>query len=84
MVEESKINLSEELKDTKISFALKKFDTINTLGFPSLNSFLYLLNPILNDLKSPMESSLSHLCYHINHMAELIAGEVAGEFKEFR
>lgn len=69
------------MKDTKIAFALKKFDTINTLGFPSLNSFLYLLTPILNDLKSPMESTLDHLCDHINHIAELIAGEIASEFK---
>lgn len=24
------------------------------------------------------------MCDHVNHMAELIAGEVSGEFKEFR
>ncbi len=42
-----------------------------------MNAFLYLLNPILNDLKLPMESSLNHLCDQVNHLAELIAAEVA-------
>jgi hypothetical protein len=31
-----------------------------------------------------METSLTHLCDHVNHMAELIAAEVAGDFKEFK
>ena len=84
MVEESNINLREELSDKKISLALKKFDTINNLGFPSMNSFLYLLNPVLNELKLPMETSLNHLCDHVNHLAELIAAEVACEYREFK
>lgn len=49
-----------------------------------MNAFLYLLNPILNDLKLPMESSLNHLCDQVNHLAELIAAEVACEYKEFK
>jgi hypothetical protein len=49
-----------------------------------MNTFLYLLNPILNDLKLPMEVSVNHLCDQVNHLAELIANEVACEYKEFK
>ncbi len=71
--EESNLDFKEILSDKRISLALKKFDTINNLGFPSINAFLYLLNPILNDLKLPMETTLNHMCDQVNHLAELIA-----------
>jgi hypothetical protein len=38
-----------------------------------MDSFLYLITPLLNDLKNPMERSLSNLCDNMNHMSELIS-----------
>lgn len=49
-----------------------------------MNSFLFLLTPILNNLKFPMELSLNHLCDNVNRMAELVASEASGDFKEFK
>jgi predicted nuclease of restriction endonuclease-like RecB superfamily len=54
LFEQFSSSLSEPLKDTKIQMALRKFDTINQLGFPSMNSFLFLITPLLNALKHPM------------------------------
>jgi hypothetical protein len=42
-----------------------------------MNSFLYLINPLLNDLKLPMQSSLTSICDSMNHMSEVLSDETA-------
>ena len=49
-----------------------------------MNTFLYLVNPILNDLKLPMELKLSTLTDVVVHLADLISEELLGEYKGLR
>ena len=49
-----------------------------------MDSFLYLITPLLNDLKHPMERSLSNLCDNMNHMSELISEEVSFDFVKLK
>lgn len=46
-------------------------------GFPSISAFLYLLHPLLNSLKLPIEESLNHIYDEIMHIVDLISKEVA-------
>lgn len=43
-----------------------------------MNTFLYLVNPILNDLKLPMELKLNTLTDVVIHLADLISEELLG------
>ena len=60
--EELNFKPADNLSDEKIMFALKKFDSgTNLPGFPSISSFLFLLNPLIQKLKFPLEQTLGNV-----------------------
>jgi hypothetical protein len=53
-------------------------------GFPSINSFYYLIDPLLKKLKAPLLHCLNEVCDIVVHVAEEIMEELSREFPNFR
>lgn len=53
-------------------------------GFPSISAFLFLLHPLIHQLKTPIELTLNNIYDNLLHIAELITQEIAHEYVEFR
>jgi vacuolar protein sorting-associated protein 1 len=52
-------------------------------GFPSINSFYYLIDPLLRRLKLPLMHCLSEVARLLSHVCEEIIRELAREFPTF-
>ena len=74
--EEYEFNPAEILSDKHILFALKKYSAGSLPGFPSISSFLYLLDPLLHKLKLPLEHTLTNVFDSLSHIADLIICEI--------
>lgn len=72
------------MTDNKIEFALRKFEGSNMPGFPSISAFLYLLHPLIHQLKTPIELTLNNVFDSLMHIVEMITSELSHEFFEFR
>jgi|JI8StandDraft_1071087.scaffolds.fasta_scaffold900162_1 hypothetical protein len=53
-------------------------------GFPSISSFLYLLHPLLHQLKVPINLTLDNIFDCLIQIMENITSEIAHEYLEFR
>lgn len=53
-------------------------------GFPSIDTFYYLIDPLLRKMKHPLVYCLNDITHLLNHMVEEIMGEIAKEFPRFR
>lgn len=82
--EESNFKISELLAENKIEFALRKFEGSNMPGFPSISAFLFLLHPLISQLRTPIEVTLNNIFDSLMHIVELITSEIAHEYVEFR
>lgn len=53
-------------------------------GFPSINSFYYLIDPLLKRMKNPLLHCLTEVSDIVVHVAEEIMQELARELPLFR
>ena len=60
----------KDLTDADISMALNRFQTVVIPGFPSIDAFLYLINPKLERLRMP---SLALIDKVFNKMEKLVS-----------
>ncbi len=51
---------------------MRKFEGSNMPGFPSISAFLYLLHPLIHQLKTPIELTLNNVFDSLMHIVELI------------
>lgn len=62
--------LAEGLTNKKIYFSIIKYEGNNMPGFPSINSFYYLIDPLLKKLKAPLLHCLTEVCDIVIHVSE--------------
>lgn len=53
-------------------------------GFPSISAFLYLLHPLLESLRLPIQESINNVYDELMHIVELIMSEVSYEYVELK
>jgi hypothetical protein len=81
--EEFNAPLAEGLTSEKIHFSIRKYEGNNMPGFPSINAFYHLIDPLLRRLKNPLMHCLSEVARLLTHVCEEIIRELAREFPTF-
>lgn len=51
--------VAEGLTSERIHFSIRKYEGSNMPGFPSINSFYHLIDPLLRRLRAPLLHALS-------------------------
>jgi vacuolar protein sorting-associated protein 1 len=75
--------MAEGLTSERIHFSIRKYEGNNMPGFPSINSFYHLIDPLLRKLKFPLMHCLSEVARLLSHICEEIIRELAREFPAF-
>ena len=76
--------IPSDLTNQRILFSIRQYEGNNMPGFPSINSFYYLIDPLLRKLRHPLFNCLDEVTNLLSHIVEEIMGEVCHEFPRFR
>eukprot|EP01017_Pseudomicrothorax_dubius_P043096 TRINITY_DN7122_c0_g1_i1.p1 TRINITY_DN7122_c0_g1~~TRINITY_DN7122_c0_g1_i1.p1 ORF type:complete len:726 (+),score=211.30 TRINITY_DN7122_c0_g1_i1:59-2236(+) len=80
LLEKDKKHVSCKYKDTDISRAIRLHQGDSIPGFLSIDSFLYLIHPLLQDLKEPAVDCLNRIYDHLEDIATGIINKVFERF----
>jgi len=72
----------DDLTDGDISDALNKFQTVVIPGFPSIDAFLYLINPKLERLRIPSTSLLDKIFSKMEKLVTKLTRKIFEKFPE--